>query len=228
MFSGHGVNTLSPDHRFTACPVRGCGSFYEPAIHWLDLTELLLANLHLCVGLYECQVYWNTVCYLNIHVLCIAYSVHLVFHLHGIPIYVCTFYRVFVSKLTSNIRSHTGYGVSYWISNIGYIEYWVSIPNIGYPISDISNIGFLNPILDISISDIGYWIFPISDIGYSLCACSLCMSVYILTQTLFVVFYVYTHSHISSLSWMWIVDMGLMDISDVGFHTQCRISNIGF
>lgn len=185
MFSGHGVNTLSPDHRFTACPVRGCGSFYEPAIHWLDLTELLLANLHLCVGLYECQVYWNTVCYLNIHVLCIAYSVHLVFHLHGIPIYVCTFYRVFVSKLTSNIRSHTGYGVSYWISNIGYIEYWVSIPNIGYPISDISNIGFSNPILD--ISNIRYWILDISNIRYwifALCVLALYVCIHSHSDTL--------------------------------------------
>jgi hypothetical protein len=161
------------------------------------------------------------------------------------PNYVCTIYRVFVSKLISDIRSHTGYGVSYWISNIGYIEYWVSKPNIGYPISDISNIGFPNPILDIGyiqhrvskpdigyiqypISDIGYWIFPISDVGYSLYACSLCIFVYILTQTLFVVFYAFIHRHISSLSWMWIVNMGLMDISDVGFQTQCRISNIGF
>ena len=89
------------------------------------------------------------------------------------PNYVCTIYRVFVSKLISDIRSHTGYGVSYWISNIGYIEYWVSKPNIGYPISDISNIGFPNPILDIgyiqhrvSKPDIGYIQYPILDIGY--------------------------------------------------------------
>jgi hypothetical protein len=181
VLSGHGVNTLSPDHRFTASTVRGCGSFYEPAILELDLTELLLANLHLCVGWYECQVYWNTVCYLNIHVLCIAYSVHW-YSTSWNPNYVCTIYRVCVSKLISNIRSHTGYGVSYWISNIGYVEYWASKPNIGYPISDLSNIEFLNPILDIQCrvskpdigyptSDIGYWIFPISDVGYSRYVC---------------------------------------------------------
>ena len=170
MLSGHGVNTLSPDHRFTASTVRGCGSFNEPAILELDLTELLLANLHLCVGWYECQVYWNTVCYLNIHVLCIAYSVHW-YSTSWDPNYVCTIYRVCVSKLISNIRSHTGYGVSYWISNIGYIEYWASKPNIGYPISDISNIGFPNPILDISnirypILDIGYFQYPMLDIRF--------------------------------------------------------------
>lgn len=145
------------------------------------------------------------------------------------PNYVCTVYRVCVSMLASHIRPHTGYGVPHWLSNIGYTVYWASIPNIGYPISDISIIGFPNPILDIQhpILDIGYFQYPMLGIRV-MYACTLCMSVYILTLSLFVVFYAFIHRHIPSLSWMWIMDMGLMGISHVGFQTQCRIPNIGF
>ena len=124
------------------------------------------------------------------------------------PNYVCTIYRVCVSKLISNIRSHTGYGVSYWISNIGYVEYWASKPNIEYPISDLSNIEFLNPISDVQCrvskpdigypmssfqtrywkSNIRYWILDISNIRcwvFALCmrARSICLYTYSLNHS---------------------------------------------
>jgi hypothetical protein len=138
--------------------------------------------------------------------------------------YVCTIYRVCVSKLIPNIRSHTGYGVSNWISNIGYVVYWASKPNIGYPISDISNVGFPNPILGIQhpILDIGYFQYPMLGIRV-MYACTLCMSVHILTLSLFVMVYAFIHRHISSLSWMWIVDMGLWIFPMLGF-----IPNVGY
>ena len=129
---------------------------------------------------------------------------------------------------------HIGYPISD-MSNIGPPNPISDIQYRIYPISSfqtrywISNVEFPNPILEIQhpILDNGYFQYPMLGIRV-MYACTLYMSVYILTQSLFVVFYASIHRHIPSFSWMWIVDMGLMDISDVGFQTQCRISNIGF
>jgi hypothetical protein len=124
--SGPGDYTFIPDHRFTACSVRGCGSFYEPAIYQLDSTKLILAKPPLLCGLVRVSsLLDHCVCYPNIYILCIVCWVFLFIPEVGYPILVST--------------SHVGF----WYPMLGFkphvgsqIPCWVSNPMLGTSLSD--------------------------------------------------------------------------------------------